>query len=1122
MSGCGDGSDPARAVESIRTNWTKAFAVARPLAGRLAGVGYAPAAPVPAAGPAAPVAPAPLAAATLPAASPSEATVAAERRTFAGLSRSAVRTARTRSAWDLYALGLAALGVGRVDAAVDHLAAAAARMPAKPEPWSDLAAAYLERGDRRHLSHDDLLALDAADRALQLAPGLAPAAFNRAVALERLFLPAAAAWQRFLASDRSSGRGWPAEARRHLAAAGSPEPIDAWTIQRRRLEDLAAAGKPEALASWARRVPQAVRELAEDVELPAWGGAVLAGRGADAGRALAIARALGGALAAGRGGTAVADCVRAIDLAGAGPGASAGYDTSAAAPVSPGGRSALHDLAAAHAVYGQALALYASEQFAGAQVVFDRAAALFVGAGSPFAGWARFQLARCAFQHLDYDRAVRLLEPLTGAGAAGRDAALAGRAWVLDGLIAAIVGRPFDALAAWQQGREVFTRLGERGSLISLDAGAAEVLASLGRRAESWTFLLRALSETSAVDPVADLGHALERAAVAAQEDGAFAAAIDFRDEQLRRALASGSARRTAGALFDRAMAYSGAGNRPLALHDIEAARRMAAAMPDSGLRTSATADILYTEGRIRRRFDAASAIPPLAEAARIFAATGYRYPLVTAHLELGLATLALRQDDRAESELQAAAAAVEHQRGAIPDSSTRSTYLGQMREVYEAIVELEAGRRRRPEPALAASELYRGRTLLDLLQGGRSRRERGLTLGPSVQPVPAAGNGAFAASQPLAPRDIAAALPAGTAGVEFAFAHGRLFTWVVTPGGLRLFASDLGAHAERRIGVLAQRLRGELRTGRVGRGSAAVLLDDLLLQPIEPALPAGARLVLAPDGPLSGLPFAALRDRQGRYLIARHALLLAPSLSYFVASRRSHRSVADRSAGGGSTSGRAPLRVLAVGDPAFDPAVFGDLPRLPGAAAEAAAVARLLPGSVALVGAQASAANLLAAVDRFPILHFAGHAIANPAEPLLSYLLLASDAPGGASVLYARDVLDYRFDRTRLALLAACRTADDQSTSGQGVMGLASVFLAAGVPAVIATLWDVEDPSSGALLDRFYRRLARGVDAADALRAAQLDLLASSDPALRQPATWAGFEIIGDPPAFLPQPVPF
>ena len=162
---------------------------------------------------------------------------------------------------------------------------------------------------------------------------------------------------------------------------------------------------------------------------------------------------------------------------------------------------------------------------------------------------------------------------------------------------------------------------------------------------------------------------------------------------------------------------------------------------------------------------------------------------------------------------------------------------------------------------------------------------------------------------------------------------------------------------------------------------------------------------------------------------------------------------------------------------------------------------------------------RLLDLADKFPILHFAGHALINNDQPLLSQLLLASDPAGGPGVLYARNVLDQRFAHTRLVLLAACQTADPQSISGQGLAGLASVFLAAGVPSVIATLWNIEDNASSALLDRFYRHLATGANAADALRAAQLDLLGRPDSPLSRPAAWAAFEIIGDPPAFRPQP---
>ena len=80
--------------------------------------------------------------------------------------------------------------------------------------------------------------------------------------------------------------------------------------------------------------------------------------------------------------------------------------------------------------------------------------------------------------------------------------------------------------------------------------------------------------------------------------------------------------------------------------------------------------------------------------------------------------------------------------------------------------------------------------------------------------------------------------------------------------------------------------------------------------------------------------------------------------------------------------------------------------------------------------------------------------------------------------------------------------------------MSLVRAFLAAGVPEVVATLWDVDDHVSRWLLRRFHQQFRAGASAPNALRAAQLDLLRES-PSISM-AKWASLAAFGslDPTA--------
>ena len=112
--------------------------------------------------------------------------------------------------------------------------------------------------------------------------------------------------------------------------------------------------------------------------------------------------------------------------------------------------------------------------------------------------------------------------------------------------------------------------------------------------------------------------------------------------------------------------------------------------------------------------------------------------------------------------------------------------------------------------------------------------------------------------------------------------------------------------------------------------------------------------------------------------------------------------------------------------------------------------------------------------------------------------------------MLFAHEILQADLSRTSLVVLAACGTAVGPIKKGEGAIGLARPFLARGVPAVVATLWDVDDRASRLLFQTFYQALHGGESPVRALRAAQLDLLRRQDPGLHAPRAWAAFTAIG------------
>src|SRR5205085_7778557 len=99
---------------------------------------------------------------------------------------------------------------------------------------------------------------------------------------------------------------------------------------------------------------------------------------------------------------------------------------------------------------------------------------------------------------------------------------------------------------------------------------------------------------------------------------------------------------------------------------------------------------------------------------------------------------------------------------------------------------------------------------------------------------------------------------------------------------------------------------------------------------------------------------------------------------------------------------------------------------------------------------------------------------------------------------------------------LSACETGRGQLRGGEGLMGLAWAFRAAGCPSVIASQWQVDDAATASLMDRFYKALRTGKPKDEALRAAMLSV--RGEPGHGHPYYWAAFQVFGDT-APLPPP---
>ena len=251
-------------------------------------------------------------------------------------------------------------------------------------------------------------------------------------------------------------------------------------------------------------------------------------------------------------------------------------------------------------------------------------------------------------------------------------------------------------------------------------------------------------------------------------------------------------------------------------------------------------------------------------------------------------------------------------------------------------------------------------------------------------------------------------------------------------------------------------------------------VLYRLLMAPLEPLL-GGRRIIVVPHRDLYYLPFHALYDGSS-YLIERYEVTYAPSA-------RLYQSVALRPE-------RPIEHLLLVGVPDE---------RTPRLQAEIDQLREIFPETTILLGNQATREALSQHGASADLLHLACHGEFRQDSPLLSALFL------GDGRLTVHDIYQLRLGG-ELAVLSACESGMSSVAPGDEIFGLVRGVFAAGVPALIVSLWEVDDSSTTRMMQRFYAALFAGAAPATALRNAQLATL-NEQP---HPFFWAPFTLVG------------
>jgi CHAT domain-containing protein/Tfp pilus assembly protein PilF len=392
----------------------------------------------------------------------------------------------------------------------------------------------------------------------------------------------------------------------------------------------------------------------------------------------------------------------------------------------------------------------------------------------------------------------------------------------------------------------------------------------------------------------------------------------------------------------------------------------------------------------------------------------------------------------------------------------------------------------------------------------------------------------------------IRAAIPSDAALLEFAAfrpfdpkaenndeAYGaeRLMVYAIRRDG-EIFWQDLGE--TKLISTAITDWRKALRDPkRTDAKKLARTVDEKIMQPVRALLGDAKKLLISPDGDLNLIPFEALVDEKGKYLIENY------SISYLTSGRdllRMKTVRPDKSdfaiiANPAFSANQEPVKPSLTATRNLTDTYFAPLTAT---IQEAQTIKNLFPEAVVYSEANATETTLkqLAAPR---VLHIATHGFflensgektveGNPQNrnssaapesenPLLrsGIALAGANQRKGAEdgILTALEASGLNLWGTKLVVLSACDTGLGEVKTGEGVYGLRRAFTLAGTESLVMSLWSVSDFVTRELMTDYYKNLKSGIGRGESLRKVQLQMLKKKER--EHPFYWAAFIHSGD-----------
>lgn len=311
------------------------------------------------------------------------------------------------------------------------------------------------------------------------------------------------------------------------------------------------------------------------------------------------------------------------------------------------------------------------------------------------------------------------------------------------------------------------------------------------------------------------------------------------------------------------------------------------------------------------------------------------------------------------------------------------------------------------------------------------------------------------------------------------------------------------------------------------------------LFQPVEAALKGNKDIIIIPHGYLATIPFESFvvdKKKSGSpvFLLEKHRIQYIQSASILSILRKHYQRHKETKS------------FVGFGDPVYDYGNFkkkpstqgtlsrspkqedeireihrsryartgGILNRLPNSGEEVKAIARLFEKksqkNEVYLREQASEEKAKApGIKEFDFIHFACHGILGEDFQSLVLSQLPPDKSLEDGYFTLNEIMNCDY-QAKLVVLSACQTGAGKMYKGEGITGLTRAVMYAGTPAVVASLWKVDDTATRELMVKFYKNmLEKNMEKTEALRLAKLELIKNKK--YFSPLYWSAFVMYGE-----------